>query len=153
MAQEERNTRIHFSELTDSQVHDMWNACVDAAIKYADSINMSGLSEGTGTDRSHNVYDALHDAIYGEWEHAKQAKGVETSMPQGICDVCGTEDNLYGNPIFLGGKDRLCFECFLVWYDEGITHKATIKEMSLANREAKVKTNGQRDRTRSAAPH
>lgn len=56
----------HFSELTKEEVNKLWSRCVDAAISYTREINMSGLSEGG----SHNIYTALENAIYDEWESA-----------------------------------------------------------------------------------
>jgi hypothetical protein len=37
------NKPIHFSELTKEQVTRMYSAAIDSCIKYATSINMSGL--------------------------------------------------------------------------------------------------------------
>ncbi len=54
--------RRHFRELSDEEVKGMLSACVQAAIEYAKSVNMSGLSEG----ESHHIYRALENAILGE---------------------------------------------------------------------------------------
>ncbi|KKM65107.1 hypothetical protein LCGC14_1494600 [marine sediment metagenome] len=62
--------RKHFSELSRPQIVKMWNGCVDAAIEYAKKINMSGLSECG----SHNIYTALKEAVFGEWEKAKEIR-------------------------------------------------------------------------------
>lgn len=59
--------RRHLGELTDQEACAMWSACVDAAIEYAEKIDMAGLSEG----ESHNLYRALEAAIFGEHERAK----------------------------------------------------------------------------------
>jgi len=60
---------IHFSELSQVQVEEMCGKCVDAAIEYADSKGVSGLShEGV-----HNVYNALHYALVNEWMKSKRA--------------------------------------------------------------------------------
>ena len=55
----------HFSELTKEEVNKLWSA-----ISYTREINMSGLSDGG----SHNIYTALDNAIYDEWESAKNEK-------------------------------------------------------------------------------
>ncbi len=65
--------RIHFSELTEDQVTYMWVKAIDACIKYAKSINMSGLSDLP----SHNIYRALEKALFNEWKQAKKVMGVE----------------------------------------------------------------------------
>lgn len=64
----------HFSELTEKEVVGMWLRCVDSAISYAKEINMSGLSH----NGCHNIYNALHDAIYNEWEKSKIAMKRES---------------------------------------------------------------------------
>ena len=58
----------HFSELSKDEVLGMWRACAQAAIDYADKINMGGLS-GHPT---HNIYEALEKALFTEWEKAKK---------------------------------------------------------------------------------
>jgi hypothetical protein len=53
----------HFATMTDVEVRKMVDACHAAAVDYATSIGLSGLSE-LG---SHNVYNAIEDAIRDEW--------------------------------------------------------------------------------------
>ncbi len=60
----------HFSEITDDEVTYMINVCKEAAANVAEKINMSGLSEGQGAYRSHNVYLAIERAIKHEHERA-----------------------------------------------------------------------------------
>ena len=59
----------HFSELSADEVRAMQNACIEAAIKYAQKINMSGLSH----HGCHNLYTAIQDAITLEWHTSKVA--------------------------------------------------------------------------------
>ena len=55
--------RKHFSELSEDEVLAMSDACMAAAVEYANKINMGGLSE-VG---SHNIYTTLQLAIRNEW--------------------------------------------------------------------------------------
>lgn len=59
----------HFSNLSSEEVHQMSVLAQDACIKYAQEINMSGLSH-LGF---HNIYTAIEDAITQEWEKSKAA--------------------------------------------------------------------------------
>ena len=62
------NNKIHFSQLTKEQVTRMYAAAIHGCIEYAKSINMSGLSD----QPSHNIYNAIENAIFNEWEKAKK---------------------------------------------------------------------------------
>lgn len=47
------------------------------------------------------------------------------------CDVCKLPaDNLRTSKLF-GNNDAICFQCFICWYDEGITDR---EEMALKSR-------------------
>ena len=63
----------HFSELSEDEVKEMWSACVDAAIEYAQSVDMGGLSHG----KVHNLYVALENAIFGEWKKSRAVWGTK----------------------------------------------------------------------------
>lgn len=58
----------HFSELTKDEVTEMWQRCVNAAVSYAEEINMGGLSH----NGIHNIYNALENALNDEWENSKK---------------------------------------------------------------------------------
>jgi len=58
-----------FSELSKDEVKLMWSKCVDAALATARELNVWGLMEVN----SHNLYQALEEAIYGEWEKSRQS--------------------------------------------------------------------------------
>ena len=57
----------HFSEISESEMHGMRNACQEAAVLYAISIEMSGLSH----NGVHNIYVAIQDAIETEWKKSR----------------------------------------------------------------------------------
>jgi hypothetical protein len=57
----------HFSELNEDEVTKMWGACVEAAVDYAESINMGGLSHGG----VHDIYGALETAIFDQWRKSR----------------------------------------------------------------------------------
>ena len=68
-----KNTLRHFSRISEVELHQMWTRCTSRVLEYAEEIGMSGLSEGG----SHNVYTALHTALYAEWQSARKAHQVE----------------------------------------------------------------------------
>ena len=48
------------------------------------------------------------------------------------CDVCHEPSRaVYASRVFLGRDDVICFFCFLVWYEEGLTSEAEIRRNSL----------------------
>jgi hypothetical protein len=64
------NDPKHFSELTEAEIDEMWNECVNAVVDYAQKISMTGLSQGGSFD----VYTALEKAIRQEWLKARGEK-------------------------------------------------------------------------------
>ncbi len=67
----------HFSEITKKQMEAMWMRCVEAALYYADDINISALRDG----QSHDVYTCLYNALDSEWEKSKKVMRDLTKQP------------------------------------------------------------------------
>jgi len=60
-----------------------------------------------------------------------------TDRPVGVCEVCGRhEQELHCSTLMRTVGDRrsptVCFDCFLEWYDGGITSGDEIKRRVLA---------------------
>ena len=66
--------RRHFSTLTEDELYELEQAAFDGLIKCAKKLNLSGLS---GL-HSHNVYDAVSDALEQEWKRSRKVHGIQT---------------------------------------------------------------------------
>ena len=59
------------------------------------------------------------------------------------CEICGSTTKVCCIPIMTGDKfgqkceHPVCHECFLVWYDQGITDPEELRTYVLAQRAAK----------------
>lgn len=62
----------HFSTLSEEEMGRMAAAAEEAVVRYAKYHDLSGLSEGHGETRTHDVYVAIQEAIRGEWERSKR---------------------------------------------------------------------------------
>lgn len=46
-----------------------------------------------------------------------------------VCDVCkGSSEPFFHNKALLGADDVLCHDCFLLWYEQGVTSRDDMRQ-------------------------
>jgi len=65
--QQEKSEVRHFGKISEIEMKGMQNTCITAAVSYAEAIRIAGLSHL----EVHNIYHAIEDAIYTEWQKAR----------------------------------------------------------------------------------
>lgn len=53
------------------------------------------------------------------------------------CEICGSTADVKQMKAWLMGRDlRMCFVCFCIWYDDGVTEPEKIKAIATTRRYA-----------------